>query len=849
MIKKDRIRSVLHHAMHRLEKDNKRGNLQKESSFFYPPPDGGWGWVVVLAACTHALLVSGFHNAFGVYMISLLETFQSSRSRTAWIGSVSYGFIMIFGPVSGKLLQKYGAIKVAVLGALVVMLGVICSSFAGDIRVLFLTHGILVGVGSSFASTPGLIMVSLYFTTKRSFATGIVMAGGAAGTLVQNQVHRYLIKAFGWRTSLRVYCGILTLCIFAGFAYRPLEKRRHPSVVENFQTSPLKGFIVDLSLWKDSIFELWVCALGLAKFGFFIPFVHMMTLAGDLGISLDDASYIMVGIGISSLLSCLLFGKICDLENINRLYINQASVLSVGLLYLTVPLCTTFPSLIAFGTLLGFFDAGNYVLLPVLTLDLMGAEKMPVAWGFMMAVHTISSFGPPFAGWIYDLLGSYNLGFVVPGLCSLAAAGILAFIPRLKNTSVQQKKNIIHASVCEVTNSIIPWESPLPSSQSLSDSYAKYSSVWTSIADLPKVEYTPISSPTESTTEVEIPLEEGEASDSKKEAYVAFVDVEQCKDEDLHDEGTAKTEVPPEEDEFSGSKKPAHVAFINVEQYEDKDLLGEDTGKLPFEEGEVSGSKKAAYVTFVDGEQHKDEVLCDEDREKVEVVSLEKDETSGSKKETHVTFVDVEDEDPHVEGTAQIEEPFEEDEASGSKKAAHVSFVDGEQHKDEVLRDEDREKVEVVSLEKDETSGSKKETHVTFVDVEDEDPHVEGTAQIEEPFEEDEALDSKKAARVSFVDAEQHKDEGPYEEGRAKVEEVVPLEKGETSGSKKETHVTFKDVEDEDLHDESTAQTEKLFEEDETSDSKKGARVSFVDAEQRRDEGLNDDDDDDDEEK
>ncbi|XP_038252708.1 monocarboxylate transporter 10-like isoform X5 [Dermochelys coriacea] len=255
----------------------------------------------------------------------------------------------------------------------------------------------LISILFSCSSKSGLIMVSLYFTTKRSFATGIVMAGGAAGTLVQNQVHRYLINAFGWRTSLRVYCGILTICIFAGFAYRPLEKRRHPSVVENFQTSPLRGFIVDLSLWKDSIFELWVCALGLAKFGFFIPFVHMMKLAGDLGISLDDASYIMVGIGMSSLLSCLLFGKICDLENINRLYVNQASVLFVGLLYLTIPLCTTFPSLVAFGSLLGFFDAGNYVLLPVLTLDLMGAEKMPVAWGFMMAVHTISCFGPPFA--------------------------------------------------------------------------------------------------------------------------------------------------------------------------------------------------------------------------------------------------------------------------------------------------------------------------------------------------------------------------------------------------------------------------------------------------------------------
>ncbi|KAH1173965.1 monocarboxylate transporter 6-like [Mauremys mutica] len=813
MIKGRRIRTVLHHAMHRLEKDDNANNLQKESSFFYPPPDGGWGWVVVLAACTHALLVSGFHNAFGVYMISLLETFQSSRSRTAWIGSVSYGFIMIFGPVSGKLLQKYGAIKVAIFGALVVMLGVVCSSYAGDIRVLFLTHGILVGVGSSFASTPGLIMVSLYFTTKRSFATGIVMAGGAAGTLVQNQVHRYLIKAFGWRTSLRVYCGILTICIFAGFAYRPLEKRRHPSVVENFQTSPLRGFIIDLSLWKDSIFELWVCALGLAKFGFFIPFVHMMKLAGDLGISLDDASYIMVGIGISSLLSSLLFGKICDLENINRLYINQASVLSVGLLYLTIPLCTTFPSLIAFGSLLGFFDAGNYVLLPVLTLDLMGAEKMPVAWGFMMAVHTISCFGPPFAGWIYDFLGSYNIGFVVPGLCSVGAAGILAFIPRLKNTAVQQKKNIIHASVCEVTNSIIPWESPPHSLQSLNDSYAKYSSVWTSRADLPKVEDTTVVPPIESTAQEEqVLLEEFEASDSKKEAYVAFVDVEQCEHEELHDEGTAKVEVLPlEEDEASDSKKAAHVAFIDVEQHENKDVQDEGTAKVevPLEEDEVSGSEKTAYVTFVDVEQHEDEDLCDEGTAKVELVPLEKGETSGSKKETRVTFVDVEqheDEDLPDEGIANIEVTVEEDEASGSKKTARVTFVDVEQREDEDLCDEDTAKEEEIPLEEGDASGSKKETRVTFVDVEqreDEDLHDEGISKIEVTVEDDEASGSKKPARITFIDVEQHEDEDLRDEDTAKVEEI-PLEESDASGSKKAAHVAFIDAEqheDEDLHD------------------------------------------------
>ncbi|XP_006037910.2 monocarboxylate transporter 10-like [Alligator sinensis] len=484
MLQMRRLRTLLHQVTRSLEEKDNTDSLQKEISFLDCPPDGGWGWVVVLAASTHALLVSGFHSAFGVYMVSLLETFKSSSSRTAWIGSLSYGFIMIFGPVSGKLLQKYGAIKVAVFGALIMIAGVISSSFAHDISILFLTHGLLVGIGSSFAYTPGMIMVSLYFTTKRSFATGIVMAGGAAGTLVQNQVHRYLIRTLGWRTSLRVFCGILAIGIFAGFAYRPLEKRRHPSVVENFQTSPLRGFIVDLRLWKNSVFELWVCALGLAKFGFFIPFVHMMKLANDLGISLDDAPYIMVGTGISSLLSCLFFGKICNSENINRLFINQASVFCVGVLFLLIPFCKTLTSLIAFGTLLGFFDAGNYVLLPVLTFDLMGAEKMPVAWGFMMAVNAISCFGPPFAGWIYDMLGSYNIGFVVPGLFSVGAAGILAFIPRLKKTAVQEKKNIIHASVCEITSSIIPWGSSSISEGTLNNSETRRSIPVTSNTDI-----------------------------------------------------------------------------------------------------------------------------------------------------------------------------------------------------------------------------------------------------------------------------------------------------------------------------------------------------------------------------
>lgn len=63
-----------------------------------------------------------------------------------------------------------------------------------------------------------------------------------------------------------------------------------------------------------------------------------------------------------------------------------------------IPLLRSYGTLIGFGLLLGIADAGNYILLPVLTFDLMGAERMPVAWGFMLTVNAVSCFGPPFTG-------------------------------------------------------------------------------------------------------------------------------------------------------------------------------------------------------------------------------------------------------------------------------------------------------------------------------------------------------------------------------------------------------------------------------------------------------------------
>ncbi|CAL8285879.1 unnamed protein product [Lota lota] len=423
-----------------------------------PPPDGGWGWVIVASSFLYNVLILGFHNSFGVYLISLLNEFQESNSKTSGAGSMSYGFIMICGPLSGMLTVKYGAREVSILGSLIIMLSVICSSLAPNLGVFYFTHGILTGLGSSLAFTPGMIMVSQYFTSRRSLATGVVMSGGAAGALVQTRLHQYLIDTLGWRQSLRIYSCFMVLCVATGFTYLPLNPRGHSrSVVDNLRNSPVKNFIVDLGLWKDTVFLIWVLANGLCKFGFFIPYVHMVKHAMQLGIPMDRATNIMLCLGCSSMLSRIAFGQICDHKRMNRLYFNQGSVFFVGLLYLLIPVLTSYGSLIVFGVLLGIADAGNYILLPVLTFDLMGADRMPVAWGFLLTVNAVSCFGPAFAGWMNDMTGSYNLGFLVAGGASIAACLVLAFIPRAQRSTRQTRRSMLNISIDQSTQEIREW--------------------------------------------------------------------------------------------------------------------------------------------------------------------------------------------------------------------------------------------------------------------------------------------------------------------------------------------------------------------------------------------------------
>lgn len=54
------------------------------------PPDGGWGWLVLLGSTLVNILVPGTVKSFGVLFVEFLEVFEASTAEAAWIPALCY---------------------------------------------------------------------------------------------------------------------------------------------------------------------------------------------------------------------------------------------------------------------------------------------------------------------------------------------------------------------------------------------------------------------------------------------------------------------------------------------------------------------------------------------------------------------------------------------------------------------------------------------------------------------------------------------------------------------------------------------------------------------------------------
>lgn len=203
--------------------DNLSSDESSDDAEIVVPPDGGWGWVIVLASFLSNMVVDGIVYAFGMFLEEIALEFNESTAYVSLVGSLLSGFYLMVGPFTSALANRYGFRLVAILGSILSASAFGLSYFSTSVLYLCLIYGVLGGIGFGLIYVPAVIAVGFYFERLRALATGIGVCGSGIGTFVFAPVCAALVKAIGWRKSVAVQGLMILSCIAFAWTYKPVK--------------------------------------------------------------------------------------------------------------------------------------------------------------------------------------------------------------------------------------------------------------------------------------------------------------------------------------------------------------------------------------------------------------------------------------------------------------------------------------------------------------------------------------------------------------------------------------------------------------------------------------------------
>ncbi len=401
-----------------------------------------YAWIVVAVMFIVILASVGVRAAPGVLIVPLEQTFGWSAAVIS--GAISLNILLfgLVGPFAAGLIQVIGLKRTVLISMALLVVGASLSSFITQIWQLYLTWGVLVGLGSG-AGMVGLAtaIANRWFVQRRGLVVGLLTAGNASGQLVFLPLLASLAINHGWH-SVPMAVALVILLLMpvvllmlpespASIGIGPFGSKEIAALPPH-SGNPFMIAIEGLLRGCRST-DFWLLFISFSVCGFStngLVATHLIPYCIDHGIPEVSAAGLLAAMGVFDLIGTTFSGWLTDRYNPRILLFWYYGLRGLSLVVLPF---TQF-DVVSLGIFAAFYGLDWVATIPptvTLTNSVFGRKDAPVIVSWIVAGHQLGgALAALGAGETRYLTGSYVPAFLASGVACLMAALLVLRIAR-----------------------------------------------------------------------------------------------------------------------------------------------------------------------------------------------------------------------------------------------------------------------------------------------------------------------------------------------------------------------------------------------------------------------------------
>ena len=378
-----------------------------------------------------------------VYTWSLFNGQLSNKLDTS-ISQVAFSFgllslgLAVASSVAGKLQERFGVRNVTIAAGLLMAVGLMMTSQADNLFMLYLSAGVLVGLADGAGYLMTLSNCVKWFPERKGVISACAIGAYGLGSLGFKFICSYLLSVYSLETTFMIWGGLaMSMIVFGALLMKeaPVQQANTSKTSQQSRDYSLAQSMRLPQYWMLALMFLTACMSGL----------YVIGVAKDIGenmvnLSAQTAASAVTIIAIANLSGRLVLGVLSDKVARIRV-ITLAQVVSLaGMSILLFSHMSESSFFIAIACV-AFSFGGTITVYPSLVSDFFGLNNLTKNYG---VIYLGFGIGSVMGSLIASLFGGFTVTFSLI-MALLVISLLMSATIRMPHKPAEAKKALQHA--------------------------------------------------------------------------------------------------------------------------------------------------------------------------------------------------------------------------------------------------------------------------------------------------------------------------------------------------------------------------------------------------------------------